>query len=193
MKNITTTFIGLLVCCSLVGFGPEKTGDISNIEWISLEEAQKRCKTAPRKIIIDVYTTWCGPCKMMAKNTFTNPVIIDQLNNHYYAVKFDAESVEPVIFHNMRFINRAVDPNTGIKGRGATHDLAQYFEVTGFPTLLFLDEKMNLLQPISGYVGPAELEPMLDFVAANKYETTEWDAYLKTFKTAIITETSEQP
>ena len=47
---------------------------------------------------MDVYTTWCGPCKMMMKNTFTNPNVIDYINANYYAIKFDAESGKEITF-----------------------------------------------------------------------------------------------
>jgi thiol:disulfide interchange protein len=45
------------------------------INWISLEEVVEFQKTEPKNVIIDVYTNWCGPCKLMDKNTFSNPEI----------------------------------------------------------------------------------------------------------------------
>ena len=40
------------------------------ISWISFEEATENQKINPKNIIIDIYTNWCGPCKLMEKNTF---------------------------------------------------------------------------------------------------------------------------
>ena len=37
--------------------------------------------------MMDVYTKWCGPCKMMMANTFTNANVIEYINANYYAVK----------------------------------------------------------------------------------------------------------
>ena len=42
------------------------------IKWISLEDAVYLQKASPRNIIMDVYTNWCGPCKMLDRNTFSN-------------------------------------------------------------------------------------------------------------------------
>ena len=47
------------------------------INWVSIDEAQELNKKEPRKILVDVYTHWCGPCKMMMKYTFSNAWIID--------------------------------------------------------------------------------------------------------------------
>ena len=43
-----------------------------NIDWMSLEQALEMQKKNPKNIIIDVYTNWCGPCKLLDKNTFQN-------------------------------------------------------------------------------------------------------------------------
>ena len=56
------------------------------INWISLEEVVEFQKTEPKNVIIDVYTNWCGPCKLMDKNTFSNPEIVSYINKNYYAL-----------------------------------------------------------------------------------------------------------
>ena len=56
-------FLALLLLCSLGTFAQQ-------IEWMSLSEALEAQKKEPKKIIMDVYTKWCGPCKLLDKNTF---------------------------------------------------------------------------------------------------------------------------
>ena len=46
------------------------------IKWMSFGEALKAQKKEPRKIFMDVYTDWCGPCKLLDKNTFQNPCLL---------------------------------------------------------------------------------------------------------------------
>ncbi len=61
------------------------------INWVTFEEALKLQKEKPKKIMMDVYTNWCGPCKMLDRNTFQNKDVANYVNEHYYAVKFNAE------------------------------------------------------------------------------------------------------
>ena len=55
-------------------------GKKSGINWISLEEAQRLNEKEPRKIIIDLYTSWCGWCKKMDASTFAHPVVAKYVN-----------------------------------------------------------------------------------------------------------------
>jgi uncharacterized protein YyaL (SSP411 family) len=54
------------------------------VKWYTLEQAIALNKKEPRKIMIDVYTDWCGWCKKMDITTFNNNVIADYLNSKYY-------------------------------------------------------------------------------------------------------------
>ncbi|HCY80556.1 MAG TPA: thioredoxin family protein, partial [Xanthomarina gelatinilytica] len=73
--------------------------------WVTLEEAVALQKKNPKKIMIDAYTNWCGPCKMLDKNTFKNKDVADYVNKHYYAVKFNAEGNETINFKGNTFTN----------------------------------------------------------------------------------------
>ena len=80
------------------------------INWISLEKAVELQKKTPKKILIDMYTVWCGPCKMLDKNTFGNKSVANYINAHYYAVKFNAEGNEILTFKGKRYENPNYDP-----------------------------------------------------------------------------------
>ena len=62
----------------------------SKVEWIELDNNTKISNNG-KKIIIDLYTDWCGWCKVMDRNTFTDSDVIDNINNNFIPVKFDAE------------------------------------------------------------------------------------------------------
>mgnify|MGYP005703647067 FL=1 len=64
------------------------------IKWLKFEEAIEMQKNNPKKIIMDLYTNWCGPCKVMDKKTFGNRHVAKYINEFYYAVKFNAEGDE---------------------------------------------------------------------------------------------------
>lgn len=156
----------------------------AQINWLSIEEAQEMIKKEPRKIMMDVYTHWCGPCKMMMRNTFSNPDVIKYVNENYYAVKFNAESPDAVKFKDQEFTNPTYDPNK--KGRNGVHQFSRYMAVSAYPTIIYLDEDLNRLTNDTGYKTPKQIELMLKFFAEEQYKVVtskeQWVQYQQDFK-----------
>src|SRR5690606_20775174 len=73
------------------------------VQWMTFEEAVERSKTEKRKIFIDVYTDWCGWCKVMDRKTFNDPIVAELLNTQYYPVKFNAEQRGDVVYDGTVF------------------------------------------------------------------------------------------
>ena len=71
------------------------------IAWMSMDQALLAQQQTPKKIFMDVYTTWCGPCKLLDKNTFKNKSVVDYVNDNYYAVKFNAEGNDIINFNTL--------------------------------------------------------------------------------------------
>lgn len=155
------------------------------INWVSLEEAVKLQKKNPKKIMIDAYTNWCGPCKMLDKNTFQNKDVAAYVNKHYYAVKFNAEGNETINFKGNVFTNPGYNPANENR-RNSQHQLSTYFSVRSYPTILILDEKAEFLTPVIGYKTPQQLELYLKLFKDNKHvdmKTQEdFTAYSASFK-----------
>ena len=119
------------------------------IKWMTMNEALEAQKKEPKKILMDVYTTWCGPCKLMDKNTFGNKKVIDFVNEHYYAVKFNAEGPEVITYQNFTYTNPNYQPNR--RGRNATHFFADALKLQGYPSIVFFKDDGDLIQSIPGY------------------------------------------
>ena len=157
-------------------------GQAASINWMSFEEALVAQQESPRKIMMDVYTQWCGPCKMMMANTFTNANVIEYVNANYYAVKFDAESPDPVTFQGKEFTNPDYDPNR--RGRNGVHQLSRAMKVSAYPTIVYLNEKASIIAPISGYKQPSQMELYLKFfneVYTDEVDQAQWENYRDNF------------
>jgi thioredoxin-related protein len=119
MKN---SLIILLCFLSAQMFGQN---EISFVEG-SWEEVLAMAKEEEKIIFVDVYATWCGPCKMMAKNVFTEKEVAD--------------------YHNATFINAKFDADTELGGA-----VANQFDVTALPTFLYVDPNGELVSKTLGY------------------------------------------
>ncbi len=149
------------------------------IEWYTWEEGMTKAEESPKKFVIDLYTDWCGWCKRMDKATFQNPQIASYINEHYIAIKFNAEQKEDVEYlgNKHSFVNR---------GRGY-HSLAAQLTngKLSYPTVVFLDEDKNVIQAIPGFLDAATFDPIMRYFAENLYEAKPWAAYLREYKEAL--------
>ncbi len=155
---------------------------VEKIQWHTFQEAVELSKKDKKKIFIDVFTDWCGWCKVMDRNTFPNPVISKYMNKHFYAVKLNAEMKDSILFNNHLFVNSA--PNT----KGSTHQLASSLlnNQMSYPTTVYLDENFSMLTQVPGYRKPEELEPILKFFGEDAFKTVKWEDYSKTFKGEVV-------
>ena len=163
--------IALLVLLSL-----PIVGNAQKINWMTFQEAVKLNETAPKKIFIDVYTDWCGWCKKMDQTTFRNAEVVAYMNEHYYAVKFDAEMNDTINFAGYTFFNEG-----GRNGRKGTHQLAAALLQgrMSYPSYVFMDEKNQLLTVAPGYMEAKDLMPVLMYFGTDSYLNQTFKEYIK--------------
>ncbi len=145
------------------------------IKWYSWEEAYELNQTAPKKVFIDLYTDWCGWCKKMDKETFTDPEVVKFINDNFYAVKFDAEQEKDIVFNEKTF--------TFIKsGRRGVHQLAYALldGRLGYPAFVTLDESFARIMISPGYKKAPQLMKELAFAKEEKYKTMSFEEYTAT-------------
>ena len=144
------------------------------IQWMSLEEALGATKKQPKKIFIDLYTDWCGWCKVMDKKTFTDEGVIGYMNEHYYAVKLDGEQKEAIEFQGQTF-------HYVPTGRGGYQEFAAFLTQgeLSYPTSILLDEDLRLLTRIPGFQRPEKFRKLLAFFGEEHYKRTSWEDFIR--------------
>ena len=173
--------LGIVIVCLLMVFTAQAQKEI---QWMTMNEALAAQKKTPKKIFVDMYTTWCGPCKLLDKNTFSNNDVIDFINKNFYAVKFNAEGTEEVTYNGFTYTN----PNyqEGRKGRNGTHLFAHALKINAYPNIVFFKENGDLIQNVPGYRTPRQIEIYLKMIANDDYlELTSreaWETYKTNFK-----------
>lgn len=135
------------------------------INWMTFEEAEKAIKKNPKKVFVDVYTDWCGWCKRLDQATFSDKRVADLMNDEFYAIKFDAQHPDPITLGGKEFANPNFDPKQPKRARNATHQLAQKYRAQSYPTVLFLNHKMELVQALPGFRTADQFLPILQQIA----------------------------
>lgn len=171
MKHLIILFF---TCLSISTFAQQ------NIKWLTIEEAVALNETQPKKFFIDVYTDWCGWCKVMDQQTFQHPAIAAMINQYYHPVKLNAEQKNDIVIKGKTYKFVA-------SGRNGYNEFAAEIlqGKLSYPTIVYLDEKLGMLSPVPGFMKPKDIEPILKFFGTNAHLSSKWEEYQKTFTSTI--------
>lgn len=126
---------------------PLPTTIVDQITWYDWEKAVDLNKNQGKMVFVDVYTDWCGWCKVMDKKTFSDPEVVKYMNDNFISIKLDAEQKEPITFQGNEF--KHVEG-----GRNGVHTLAYSLldGQMGFPSFVILNEKYERVAILNGYL-----------------------------------------
>jgi len=124
MKKIFAA-VTLSLCFSVFAYA-QKGIQFFHGTW---KEVLAESKKQNKPIFVDAYTTWCGPCKYMAANVFTNDSVGAYYNANFINYKFDME-----------------------KGEGP--EFAGKYRITAYPTLLYINAEGKVVHRVIGGKQP---------------------------------------
>lgn len=179
MKKSISLFL-LIALVSVIHFSFQTKKVKEEINWMTWAEVQEAQKENPKKVFVDIYTHWCGWCKRMDATTFNNAKVVSYINENYYAVKFNAENRETIIFKGDKF--KYVK-----SGRSGFNELATSLleGKMSFPSTVYLDENLDILTTVGGYLEPETIDPILSFFAKDFHLKMKWSKYEKSFKSFL--------
>lgn len=164
------SLILLAMALSAGAFGQTK------VDWKSWKEGMKIAKESNKKVIVSLYTDWCGWCKKMESSTFSHEVVAQYINDNYVAIKFDAEQAESEEYQGKSYSYRR-------GGRRGYHTLAARLTNgrLSYPSTVFLDENGAIIQAIPGYQDAPGLETILNYFANDYHKNTPWVSFQRRF------------
>lgn len=150
------------------------------VNWVSIDELEKSASSAKKKVMVDLYTDWCGWCKKMDKATFQHPKIADYLNENFHAVKFNAEAKTNISF-------KGEPHNFVAAGRRGYNELAYKFTKgrMSYPTIAFLDEDLNRIDSYPGFKQAHQFDTYLRFIGEDHYKNKSYREFASAFRSDI--------
>ncbi len=123
--KLKSMLLALMVCLTGVIYAQESQDGIKFVENKTFNQALDLAKKENKLLFIDCYTSWCGPCKMMARDVFTQKIVGDYFNPKFICMKVDME-----------------------KGEGV--QLKDKFQVKAFPTFVILNGEGEIISRLVG-------------------------------------------
>ncbi|MDF2192546.1 DUF255 domain-containing protein [Paraflavitalea sp. CAU 1676] len=157
--------------------GQRPVAEIANkTQWLTLTQVAEGLQKQKKPVLIDLYTDWCGWCKVMDKKTYTNKNVAAYLQDKFYAAKVDAETRSAITWQGKSYTY-----NDGYK----TNNFAIY--LTGgqlsYPTTVIIPVDGEP-QAIPGYLTPPELELLVKYFGEGQFGKKDFGEYQRSFKSS---------
>jgi len=139
------------------------------LEWLAFDAATARALDQHKHLIVDIYTTWCGWCRVMERETYSNPEVAAYLRENFVLAKVNGESSAKMKW----------------RGRDLTErQFARAVGVTGYPATYFLKPDAELLGGVGGFLRVPEFMVYATYVNTKWYEKGKIDAYVDSLRSA---------
>lgn len=125
-------------------------------EWKTVNYGLENSAKENKLIMLDVYTDWCGWCKRMDRDTFSDSTVAAYLNSRYIACKMNPEKKGKLTYDGKEY---------------TFGEFGQALGVRGYPATAFFNEKGEVLTVVPGYMKPQEFLTVLKYFGDGHYLT----------------------
>lgn len=156
----------------------------AQLKWMSVDEVMMAQKSKPKKILIHFYKDSLGFKKQIEK-TYQHPVLLKQLEESYYVVKFHVHDSSSIQFNGKNFQGFSKE-----NAKEELHSFARFMRIESTPSIIFIDEKGAIITTLIGDFSAKEIEPYLFGIGSDAYKKyknhKEWEVYLKKYQSKLI-------
>ncbi len=129
------------------------------ITWNAYDDGLIKAAEGNKQVFVNFTAKWCGYCRKMDREVFTDPGVIEMLNDHFISVKVDGESKNELDIDGYK----TTEKNLTVRE----------FGVRGFPTFWFLESDGAKIGPLGGYVTTETMLEVLTYVQERRYDSTQ--------------------
>jgi thioredoxin-related protein len=165
MFKLVKSVLFLVMCMCFLNASAQQ-----EIKWMTFKEALDENAKSPKKIFIDFYTDWCGWCKKMEATTFKDDSVVQYMNEHFYAVKFNAETKDTVVYKGVYYYY-----SPDYKANELVPIMLN--NRMGYPTSVYLDGQSTVIVPVAGYKSKEDLLRIMRYIAGDLYKTMTWEQF----------------
>ncbi|MBC7850685.1 MAG: DUF255 domain-containing protein [Chitinophagaceae bacterium] len=175
MQTLKVLF--LLALVPVLFSSRKAANESSKTKWLTLAQVTDSLKSEKRPVLIDLYTDWCGWCKVMDKKTYANRNVGDYLSKKFYSVKVDAESKDQITWKGKTY---------SFNPQYRTNDFALYLTrgQLSYPTTIIIPTDGSEPQAIPGYLEPKDFEMIAKYFGEGHFGKISFDSYQRSFKSS---------
>jgi thioredoxin-related protein len=154
-------------------FDTATDGRLKKLNWLKPKEAFNNQTSAKKKTLVLIHTDWCNACKVEMRTDFSDTLTKKYLSEKFNIVDFDPQITDTITFKGQTYVNPR-SPQMPF------HQLAVALcrnSIT-LPSLVFMDEQMNVIDAVPFYITPQVLKNIATFYGDDVYKTKSWNDFM---------------